>query len=137
MRLAFRHCNSLKSRQKLDHNRITRTRLPVKCRSSSGSTSSGSTSSSSQQQGPDKRILLEQLTQAIATEDYASAAALKQQIKELDLLNPLYGLTLALEQAVEEERYEVCRLTTLVIASSCDAQLNSWTSVANCSPGPF
>eukprot|EP00775_Hariotina_reticulata_P013614 gene13614-13739_t len=27
-------------------------------------------------------------------------------VLELDLLNPLYGLTLALEQAVEEERYE-------------------------------
>jgi len=104
MLLSFRPCTSLPAC--IRRNSCNGRKLPllIKCRSSSGSSGS---SSSSQQQGTSKDSLQKQLDQAIATEDYVSAAAIKEQIRELDLLDPLYGLSLALEQAVEEERYEV------------------------------
>lgn len=75
-------------------------------------------SSQQQQQAPQyktKEELQVALKQAIAAEDYATAARLKEQIVEIEMQDPLTGLKWALDAAIAEERYAVsfkcCSLT--------------------------
>jgi len=66
--------------------------------------------SSQQQQAPQyktKEELQVALKQAIAAEDYATAARLKEQIVEIEMQDPLTGLKWALDAAIAEERYAV------------------------------
>jgi hypothetical protein len=56
-----------------------------------------------------KAALREALQAAIHEEDYSRAAALKAELHELELRDPLVSLRLALDAAVEEERYQVLR----------------------------
>lgn len=72
--------------------------------------------SSSQQPttAQEKRTLEAALKQAIAAEDYASAARIKEQLHLLDLQDPLVGLRMALDKAVAEERYQVIQVLPVV-----------------------
>eukprot|EP00878_Enallax_costatus_P028939 GHUV01031306.1.p1 GENE.GHUV01031306.1~~GHUV01031306.1.p1 ORF type:complete len:195 (+),score=34.10 GHUV01031306.1:135-719(+) len=54
----------------------------------------------------EKRTLEAALKEAVAAEDYASAARIKEQLHLLDLQDPLVGLRMALDKAVAEERYQ-------------------------------
>jgi hypothetical protein len=54
-----------------------------------------------------KDELQKALQSAIAAEDYATAARLKDQIMEIELQDPLISLKWELDAAVEEERYAV------------------------------
>eukprot|EP00882_Tetradesmus_deserticola_P003343 GHRQ01003539.1.p1 GENE.GHRQ01003539.1~~GHRQ01003539.1.p1 ORF type:complete len:269 (+),score=123.32 GHRQ01003539.1:152-958(+) len=71
---------------------------------------------SSQQEQPGlKQALQEQLQQAVAAEDYVAATKLKEELLELELKDPLYGLRIALDAAVQEERYQdAARLRDMV-----------------------
>lgn len=66
-------------------------------------------SSQSQEQAAaqSKEELQKALKQAIAAEDYATAARLKEQIVEIEMQDPLTGLKWALDAAIAEERYAV------------------------------
>lgn len=59
------------------------------------------------QQPQSKEELQQALKTAIAAEDYATAARLKEQITEIEMQDPLVGLKLALDAAIAEERYAV------------------------------
>jgi hypothetical protein len=56
-----------------------------------------------------KEELQQALKNAIAAEDYITAARLKEQITEIEMQDPLTGLKWALEAAIEEERYAVSK----------------------------
>ena len=62
-----------------------------------------------QQSAQSKEELQKALKQAIAAEDYATAARLKEQIVEIEMQDPFTGLKWALEEAIAEERYAVSR----------------------------
>jgi hypothetical protein len=47
------------------------------------------------------------MKEAIAAEDYAAAAKLKEQIWNIEMQDPLTSLKLALDGAIAEERYDV------------------------------
>eukprot|EP00879_Flechtneria_rotunda_P005257 GHRR01005542.1.p1 GENE.GHRR01005542.1~~GHRR01005542.1.p1 ORF type:complete len:257 (+),score=66.84 GHRR01005542.1:129-899(+) len=54
----------------------------------------------------DIEALRKALKNAIAVEDYASAARIKQQLFELEMQDPLIGLKWAMEEAIKAERYQ-------------------------------
>jgi hypothetical protein len=63
--------------------------------------------SSQQEQAELKQALQQQLKKAVAAEDYVAANKIKEQLLEIELKDPLYGLRIALDAAVQEERYQV------------------------------
>jgi protein-arginine kinase activator protein McsA len=54
-----------------------------------------------------KAELEKAMKEAIAAEDYAAAAKLKEQIWNIEMQDPLTSLKLALDGAIAEERYDV------------------------------
>jgi hypothetical protein len=67
-----------------------------------------------------KEELQQALKNAIAAEDYTTAARLKEQITEIEMQDPLTGLKWALEAAIEEERYAVSKPFDAVCVESPD-----------------
>jgi hypothetical protein len=63
--------------------------------------------SSQQEQAQLKQQLQQQLKKAVADEDYVAANVIKEQLLQIELQDPLYGLRIALDAAVQEERYQV------------------------------
>lgn len=58
---------------------------------------------------PGREELQQALKRAVAAEDYAEAARLKQQLDDALLQDPLVVLRRQLQAAVDEERYQVGR----------------------------
>jgi protein-arginine kinase activator protein McsA len=63
--------------------------------------------SSSQQEPVSKQEMMQALESAVAREDYAAAAQLKKQIEELTHQDPILALQKQLQDAVDDERYQV------------------------------
>lgn len=81
--------------------------VPTHCRPSRRRCATVRSSSQKSDTAQEKRTLEAALKEAVASEDYASAARIKEQLHLLDLQDPLVGLKMALDKAVAEERYQV------------------------------
>lgn len=90
-----------RARQRRLHVRPPRMPMPCGC-----SSASGTQSFDQENVEQSKSALREALQVAIDEEDYSRAAALKAQLQQLELRDPLVSLRLALDTAVEEERYQ-------------------------------
>lgn len=66
-----------------------------------------------------KAELEKAMKEAIAAEDYATAAKLKEQIWDIDMQDPLTSLKSALEGAIAEERYDVRSIHKPTLRTCC------------------